>query len=298
MNVRFGVVGAGVMGVGITQCLIQAGHAVLVVDPDPSALSTGPHRLWDGLRLDRLLGRVHSNTPLEILLSRVRWTDRVSDLSSAVFVIECVRERVPDKERVFGELDAVCPPQAVFASCTSAIPIARLAGFTSRPDRVLGIHFMNPAPLKDTVEVIRAPTTSEETLHRAVELLVTLGKKAIVVSDAPGFVSNRVLMLALNEAATVVQQGTADAEQVDEIFQSCFGHPMGPLRTADLIGLDTVLDTLGVLREHTGDPRFEPCPLLADLVCAGRVGRKSGSGFYDYAAASVETPADRPQARP
>lgn len=292
-NAHFGVVGAGVMGVGITQCLIQAGHAVLVVDPYPGALSTAPRRLADGLRLDRLLGRGHGNAPVGELLSQVQWTDRLGDLSSAVFVIECVRERVPDKERVFRELDAVCPPQAVFASCTSAIPIARLAGVTSRPDRVLGMHFMNPAPVKDTVEVIRASTTSEETLHRAVELLGTLGKKAIVVSDAPGFVSNRVLMLTINEAATVVQQGTADAKQVDDIFQSCFGHPMGPLRTADLIGLDTVLDSLAVLREHTGDSRFEPCPLLADLVRAGRVGRKSGSGFHDYAIASVGSPADR-----
>jgi 3-hydroxybutyryl-CoA dehydrogenase len=289
-NAHFGVVGAGVMGVGVTQCLAQAGYAVLVVDPDPAALSTAPRRLRDGLRLIQLLGRGHGNTSVEELLSQVRWTDRLSDLSGAVFIIECVRERVPDKERVFRELDAVCPPRAVFASCTSAIPIARLAGVTGRPDRVLGMHFMNPAPLKDTVEVIRASTTSEETLHRAVELLGTLEKKAIVVSDAPGFVSNRVLMLTINEAATVVQQGTADAEQVDEIFQSCFGHPMGPLRTADLIGLDTVLDSLDVLREHTEDPRFEPCPLLANLVCAGRIGRKSGSGFYDYAAASVRGP--------
>ncbi|MGH3897853.1 MAG: 3-hydroxyacyl-CoA dehydrogenase family protein [Pseudonocardiaceae bacterium] len=294
-NAHFGVVGAGVMGVGITQCLIQVGHAVLVVDPDRGALSTGPHRLRDGLRLNRLLGRGYSNTPVEALLSLVRWTDQLSDLSSAEFVIECVRERVPNKERVFRELDAICPPQAVFASCTSAIPIARLAGVTGRPDRVLGMHFMNPAPLKDTVEVIRASTTSEETLHRAVELLGTLDKKAIVVSDAPGFVSNRVLMLTINEAATVVQQGTADAEQVDEIFQSCFGHPMGPLRTADLIGLDTILDSLNVLREHTGDPRFEPCPLLTDLVRAGRTGRKSGFGFHDYAIASTGSPADRPR---
>ena len=293
-NADFGVVGAGVMGIGITQCLARAGHAVLVVDPDPGALSTGPRRLRDGLRLDRLLGRGYSDIPVDAFLSRVRWTDRLSDLSGAVFVIECVRERVPDKERVFHELDAICPPQAVFASCTSAIPIGRLAGVTGRSDRVLGMHFMNPAPLKDTVEVIKALTTSEETLHRAMNLLGTLDKKAIVVSDAPGFVSNRVLMITINEAATVVQQGTADVEQVDEIFQNCFGHPMGPLRTADLIGLDTILDTLDVLREHTGNPLFEPCPLLTDLVHTGCTGRKSGSGFYDYATASFGSPADRP----
>jgi 3-hydroxybutyryl-CoA dehydrogenase len=225
----------------------------------------------------------------------VRWTDRLSDLSGAAFVIECVWERVPDKERVFRELDAICPPRTVFASCTSAIPIARLAGVTNRPDRVLGMHFMNPAPLKDTVEVIRASSTSEKTLRRAVDLLGSLDKKAIVVSDAPGFVSNRVLMITINEAITVVQQGTADAKQVDDIFQSCFGHPMGPLRTADLIGLDTILDSLDVLRQHTGDPRFEPCPLLVNLVCAGRTGHKSGSGFYDYPTASSQNSADQPR---
>ncbi|MFN2496073.1 MAG: 3-hydroxyacyl-CoA dehydrogenase family protein [Pseudonocardiaceae bacterium] len=287
VGVGVGVVGAGVMGVGITQCLAEGGYTVLTIDRDPAALSTAPRRLQDGLRLNHLLGRRKGDTPVETILSRVRWSNRVSELSGAAFVIECVRERALDKEQVFQELDAVCSPQAVFASCTSAIPIARLAGVTGRPGHVLGMHFMNPAPLKDTVEVIKSATTSAETLSRAVELLGTLGKRAIVVSDAPGFVSNRVLMLTINEAATVVEQRTANAQQVDEIFQSCFGHPMGPLRTADLIGLDTVLDSLTVLREHTGDPRFEPCRLLTDLVCAGRTGRKAGSGFHDYTGRDV-----------
>lgn len=279
-----GVVGAGVMGLGVTQCLAEAGYLVRAVDPDPQALSTGPQRLRDGLRLSRLLGRDRGGgAPVPELLSRVRWTGRLGELAGALFVIECVRERVPAKQAVFRQLDEICPPRAVLASCTSAVPITRLAGVTGRPDRVLGMHFMNPAPLKDTVEVVTTSSTSEQTLGSAVELLGSLGKSAIVVSDAPGFVSNRVLMLTINEAATVVAQGTANARQVDDIFQRCFGHPLGPLRTADLIGLDTVLDTLDVLREHTGDARFEPCPLLADLVRAGRTGRKRGSGFHHYA---------------
>jgi 3-hydroxybutyryl-CoA dehydrogenase len=293
-NTYIGVVGAGVMGVGVTQCLAEGGYTVRAIDSDPAALSSASRRLLDGLRLTHLLGRGNGNAPVESLMSRVRWGDRLSELSDAVFVIECVRERATDKEQVFRELDAICPPHTVFASCTSAIPIARLAEVTGRPDHVLGMHFMNPAPLKDTVEVIKAATTSPETLSSAVRLLGTLGKRAIVVSDAPGFVSNRVLMLSINEAATVVAQGTANAEQVDDIFQSCFGHPMGPLRTADLIGLDTVLDSLAVLREHTDDPRFEPCRLLTDLVQAGRTGRKGGAGFHDYAGGRVAGPAQRP----
>lgn len=297
-NTYVGVVGAGVMGVGVTQCLAEGGYPVRTIDSDPAALATAPRRLLDGLRLNHLLGRSNGNGPVESLMSQVRWSDRLSELSDAVFVIECVRERTADKERVFRALDAICPPQTVFASCTSAIPIARLAGVTGRPDHVLGMHFMNPAPLKDTVEVIKASTTSTETLSSALELLATLGKRAIVVSDAPGFVSNRVLMLSINEAATVVAQGTANAEQVDEIFQNCFGHPMGPLRTADLIGLDTVLDSLAVLREHTGDPRFEPCRLLTDLVHAGRIGRKGGAGFHDYAGNSAKAPAPRSSGSP
>ncbi|WP_308013320.1 3-hydroxyacyl-CoA dehydrogenase family protein [Streptomyces beigongshangae] len=284
-----GVVGAGVMGVGVTQCLVTAGYTVVTVDTDPAALATAPRRLRDGLRLHRLLnpgasasagadGSPSAAQPS----SRVRWSDRLPDLADASFVVECARENPAVKEGVFRELDALCPPRTVLASCTSAIPVAGLAAVTGRADRVLGMHFMNPAPLKDTVEVITTPATSEETLDRALALLGSLGKRGVVVSDAPGFVSNRVLMLTVNEAAAVVGAGTAEAAQVDDIFQSCFGHPMGPLATADLIGLDTVLDSLDVLRQYTGDDRFQPCPLLVRLVGEGRTGRKSGAGFHDY----------------
>ncbi|MEV7141504.1 3-hydroxyacyl-CoA dehydrogenase family protein [Streptomyces tauricus] len=278
-----GVVGAGVMGVGVTQCLVAAGYTVVTVDTDPAALATAPRRLLDGLRLHRLL---HPGTgdasPSDSPSSRVCWSDQLRDLADASFVVECTRENTSVKERVFRELDALCTPRTVLASCTSAIPIGRLAAVTDRAGLVLGLHFMNPAPLKETVEVIIAPTTSEDTLDRALSLLDSLGKRGIVVSDAPGFVSNRILMLTINEAATVVEAGTADAARVDDIFQSCFGHRMGPLATADLIGLDTVLDSLDVLRQHTGDDRFQPCPLLTRLVGKGRTGRKSGAGFHEY----------------
>ncbi|MCS0603720.1 3-hydroxyacyl-CoA dehydrogenase family protein [Streptomyces sp. LP11] len=288
-----GVVGAGVMGLGITQCLTSAGHPVVVVDTDPAALDTGPRRLRQAQRLSRLLGpgRARPAPP-------VRWSAALADLGEAAFVIECARERIPVKEEIFRELDRHCPPHAVLASCTSAIPISRLAEVTEEPGRVLGLHFMNPAPVTDTVEVARTARTDRRTMDRALALLAGMGKKALVVSDAPGFVSNRVLMLTLNEAATVVQEGTADAARVDEVFRDCFGHRMGPLATADLIGLDTVLDTLEVLRHCTGDPRFEPCALLTRLVAAGATGRKSGRGFHTYPAAHRAGPSTTGPDRP
>lgn len=273
------VVGAGTMGVGVAQCLAQAGHRVVVVDPDPAALARAPQSLRDGLRLHRLLRKGDPDGAE----SRIEWISDTTALADAEFVVECAPERSAVKDEVFRTLGGICPADAVIASCTSAIPVAWLAARTPHPERVLGMHFMNPAPLKDTVEVVRGPRTGERALDRAADLLAGMGKRGIVVRDAPGFVSNRVLMLTVNEAATVVHEGTADAADVDDIFQTCFDHRMGPLRTADLIGLDTVLDSLVVLLEHTGDARFTPSPLLVDLVAAGHVGRKAGRGFHAYA---------------
>ncbi|RII13772.1 putative 3-hydroxybutyryl-CoA dehydrogenase [Streptomyces sp. YIM 130001] len=294
--VPVGVVGAGVMGVGVAQCFADAGHPVVVVDPRPQALEAGPARLRDGIRTARLLRPKNApagpGTGIDALPGtpeRVRWSAELSALGDALLVVECAREDEPLKKEILGELDRVCPAEAVFASNTSCIPIAVLGSYTGRPDRVIGTHFMNPAPLKHSVEVVRAPTTSERTLRLTEGFLAEIGKQAIVVGDAPGFVTNRVLMLTLNEAAAVYGEGTADAETVDRIFQDCFGHPMGPLRTADLIGLDTIADSLEVLRQHTGEERFRPCPELARLVAEGRLGRKSGSGFHQYAQLTQHT---------
>jgi 3-hydroxybutyryl-CoA dehydrogenase len=284
-----GVVGAGTMGVGVAQCFAEAGHPVVVVDPVPDALESGPDRLRDGIRMARLLRRRDGAAPPTAPLARagdatdaVTWSAELSALAAAHFVVECAPEKEPLKAKILRELDEVCGPAAIFASCTSCVPVTRLGSFTERPDRMIGTHFMNPAPLKDTVEVVRAPATADATLRRTVALLEGIGKRSLVVGDAPGFVTNRVLMLTLNEAATVLGEGTADAETVDRVFQDCFGHPMGPLHTADLIGLDTVLDSLLVLLDHTGDERFRPCPLLARLVAEGSTGRKAGGGFYPY----------------
>jgi 3-hydroxyacyl-CoA dehydrogenase len=288
--VKVSVVGAGTMGTGVAQCFAAAGHEVLVVDPNADALSSAPRKIQQGLRLQALLsGRLSDEDDRpEKIMQRIRWTDRLSDLGElselggSEFVVECAPERLQLKEQVFHDLDRICPSTTVLASCTSAVPIGRLGASTRRPELVIGTHFMNPVPLKNTVEVVRSAMTSDETLIRAVDLLASIGKKSIVVADGPGFVSNRVLMVTVNQAIAVLHDGIADAAAVDEIFESCAGHAMGPLRTADLIGLDTVLDSLVVLRDCTGNPMFEPCPLLVDLVQEGRLGRKSGRGFHEY----------------
>ncbi|MEU8783824.1 3-hydroxyacyl-CoA dehydrogenase family protein [Streptomyces sp. NPDC048637] len=277
-----GVVGAGTMGVGVAQSLAEAGHPVVVVDPVHEALDDGPRKLRDGLRTARLLRRTQGAVPAAEVPGRIRWAPDTAALDAVDFVIECAPERMVVKETVFKELDAVCLPDTVFASCTSAIPVATLAAHTRRPNRVLGTHFMNPVYLKDAVEVIRGPRSGDRALVATLSLLSGMGKRGHVVNDAPGFVSNRVLMPMVNDAAARVEAGTADAETVDRIFQDCFGHAMGPLRTADLIGLDTIVDTLYVLLETTGDARYEPCSLLLELVRKGHRGRKSGRGFHVY----------------
>ncbi|MCP2167663.1 3-hydroxybutyryl-CoA dehydrogenase [Goodfellowiella coeruleoviolacea] len=277
-----GVVGAGTMGAGVAQCAAQAGYRVVVVDPAPEAVARARARVVESLKLSRLLARGTATATPDEVLARVSWAQRLDQLDGAGFVVECVTERQDLKEAVFAELDRCTPAEAVLASCTSAIPIAGLAARTTRPDRVLGLHFMNPAPLKKTVEVVRAPATSERAMNAALTLLRNLGKDAVVVPDGPGFVLNRVLMLTIAEAAAAVTADTTGAETVDAVFERCLGHPMGPLRTADLIGLDNVLDTLNVLRANTGDDRYRVPPVLADLVRNGHFGRKTGRGFHVY----------------
>ncbi|GAA2104635.1 3-hydroxyacyl-CoA dehydrogenase family protein [Streptomyces albiaxialis] len=279
---RVGVVGAGTMGSGVAQTFAQAGYRVTVVEPDAAAARRARGVIKDGIRLAALLGRGSRTTGAEAP-DRVRWAERLDALDDAGFVVECATERQPLKEEIFAELDRRTPRDAVLASCTSAIPIAGLAARTGRPGQVIGLHVMNPAPLKDTVEVVRAPGTSDETLDLTARLLESIGKRQLVVRDGPGFVINRVMMLTIVEAAAAVSEGKADAATTDALFERCLGQSMGPLRTADLIGLDNVDDTLTVLREHTGDDRYTPPPALRDLVAAGHFGRKTGRGFHEYA---------------
>lgn len=282
---RVGVVGAGVMGVGVAQNLAETGHQVVLVDLANEQLDQAHAAIHQNLRMRGFFTK--SKEPKEqsdVVLRRINFTTDYDQFGQTDFVIENVVEKWEVKAEVYRRLDAVCPEHCVFAANTSAISITRIGSATRRPDRVLGMHFMNPVPLKSMVEVIKGYHTSQETLDRAEALLAAMGKECIVVNDMPGFVSNRVLMLTVNEAIFVVQDQVTTAENVDRIFKSCFGHKMGPLETGDLIGLDTILLSLEVLYEAYNDTKYRPCPLLKKMVSAGLLGRKSGRGFYNYQA--------------
>jgi len=277
-----GVVGAGVMGIGVSQSLAQAGHRVLLLDLELDILRHAKEEITKNLRLQRMLHKAANQESIGEIIERITFTTDYEPFADADFVIENVVENWDVKKGIHNKLDSICPSRAVFAANTSAISITRIGSATRRPDRVLGMHFMNPVPMKPTVEVIRGYHTSEETLTIAQNLLASMGKKGVVVNDMPGFVSNRVLMLTVNEAVYLVQDQVASAEDVDEIFRSCFGHKMGPLETADLIGLDTILYSIEVLYESFNDSKYRPCPLLKKMVDAGLYGRKNGKGFYTY----------------
>ena len=277
-----GVVGAGVMGVGVAQNLAQTGHRVLLLDVGDDVLARARAEIEKGLRFHGMFSRQKGGPPAAEVLERIAFTTSYDGFAEADFVIENVTEKWEVKSPIYPVLDEVCPPHACFAANTSAYSITRIGSLTQRPDRVLGMHFMNPVPLKPTVEVIRAYHTSQQTVDTAQALLRAMGKEGIVVNDMPGFVSNRVLMLTINEAVWLVQDQVAAAEDVDRIFKTCFGHKMGPLETADLIGLDTILYSVEVLYESYNDSKYRPCPLLRKMVDAGLHGRKNGRGFYDY----------------
>lgn len=277
-----GVIGAGVIGGGVAQNLAQTGHQVVVVDLTEEILRCAETKIRHNVRLQRMLKKHEEEMDADAVLGRIRFTTEYALLREVDFVIENVVEKWEVKEQVYTRIDSLCPRDCVFASNTSAISITRIASLTNRAPQVIGIHFMNPVPLKNTAEVIRGQHTSLETIERTRALLERMKKKVILVNDSPGFVSNRVLMLTINEAILVVQDKVAGAEDVDLLFKSCFGHAMGPLETADLIGLDTILLTLEALCESWGEEKFGPAPLLREMVAAGLLGQKSGEGFYPY----------------
>jgi len=275
-----GILGAGIIGTGVAQCAAVAEYRVILVDVDPEHLARARRALIEAVRLHQVLGG--AKVRLEELLSRITFTCETGALSEAALVVEAIPEKWVLKQAAWRELSGICSEEALLASSTSAIPITRLASVTRSPERVLGLHFMNPVPLKPMVEMVRAFHTSAATLEGARAFLADLGKTAVMVADSPGFVSNRVLMLTLNEAIFLVHERVAAAEEVDRLFKGCFGHRMGPLETADLIGLDTVLQSLEVLQQDLGEGKFRPCPLLRQMVEAGLLGRKNGRGFYNY----------------
>lgn len=277
-----GVIGAGVMGVGVAQNLAQSNFRVRLVDVTDEKLTTAKQQIRQNIRLQNMLKRNTGGMSTDAILQSIKFSTDYEILNDVDFVIENVTENWPIKKEVYKIIDPICPSHAVFAANTSAISITRIGSVTTRPARVLGMHFMNPVPMKKMVEVIRGYHTTDETISTAKDLLAGMGKECVVVNDSPGFVSNRVLMLTVNEAVFLVQDQVAQPEEVDKIFRECFGHKMGPLETADLIGLDTILYSIEVLYESFNDDKYRPCPLLKKMVDAGLHGRKNGRGFYDY----------------
>jgi 3-hydroxybutyryl-CoA dehydrogenase len=277
------VLGAGTMGNGIAHVFARTGYNVILRDVETRFLDSAIGTIAKNLDREVKKGKLPEEDKLRVL-SRIYTTRDMSEIARADFAIEAVPERLDLKLSVLREADKLLPREAILASNTSSLSITTLAAATSRADRFVGMHFMNPVPVMALIEVIRALQTSDETFHAAMALCERLEKKPVAVNDAPGFVSNRVLMPMINEAAFAVMEGVATSQAVDSIMKMGMNHPMGPLELADLIGLDTCVNILEVLYSGFGDSKYRACPLLRKMVAAGWLGRKSGRGFYSYSA--------------
>jgi 3-hydroxybutyryl-CoA dehydrogenase len=275
------VLGAGTMGSGIAHVFARSGYDVILRDVAQEILDRAHATISANLDREVKKGKVAAAAKSEIL-ARIQATTDAARVAGADFAVEAVPERLELKRAVLGEADRVLRPEVILASNTSSISIATLAAATSRPDRFVGMHFMNPVPVMELVEVVRAPQTAEATLATTMELARSLGKTPVAVNDAPGFVANRVLMPMINEAAFAVMEGVATPEAVDAVMRTGMNHPMGPLELADLIGIDVCVDILDVLEAGFQDAKYAACPLLRKMVAEGRLGRKSGRGFYNY----------------
>jgi 3-hydroxybutyryl-CoA dehydrogenase len=276
-----GVIGAGTMGNGIAHVFAKSGYAVVLVDVEQRFLDRGMDTIRKNLEREVSKSKITSEQRDQAVSRLMPVADR-KQLSTCDFVVEAASERFEIKSELFRDLDAMCRPEVILSSNTSSISITKLAAVTKRPDQIIGMHFFNPVPMMKLVEVIRGLATSDETYATVKSLAEKLEKTPVEVNDAPGFVSNRVLMPLLNEAMYAVMEGVATPEAVDEVFKLGMAHPMGPLTLADFIGLDVCLDIMRVMQTGLGDPKYRPCPLLIKMVDAGWLGRKSGRGFYKY----------------
>jgi len=276
-----GVVGAGTMGNGIAHVFARSGYSVILCDLEQSFLERALNTITRNLDREMARNKI-SEEDKAGALGRIQPVTRREHLAECDFVIEAATEKFEIKTEIFRDLDRLTRPEIILASNTSSISITKLGALTKRPDKVIGMHFFNPVPVMKLVEVIRGLATSQETFTAVRDLSVKLEKTPVEVNDAPGFVSNRVLMPLLNEAMYTVMEGVATPEAVDEVFKLGMAHPMGPLTLADFIGLDVCLDIMRVMHSGLGDPKYRPCPLLIKMVDAGWLGRKSGRGFYKY----------------
>jgi len=279
---KIGVVGAGVMGGSLTEALTLSGFNVNLVDISQEKLDKFSHEFINKIRMHIMLNNKFKDCDPEELLNKVKLSVNYELLNETNYIIENVTEDISIKKQMYVKLEQVCSEDTIYASNTSAIPITKQASFTKRPEKVIGIHFMNPVPFKSTVELIPGYHTSKETIESSKGLLKRMGKEWILINDSPGFVSNRILMLTINEAIFLLYENVSSTEDIDNVFKKCFGHKMGPLETADLIGLDTILKSIEVLYHNFNDSKYRPCPLLQKMVDAGLLGRKSGKGFYEY----------------
>ena len=277
-----GVVGAGTMGAGIAQVFAQAGYAVRLVDVAQAVLDRG--RKGIEISLAKFVEKGKLSTPdRDAALARLEAGTSLDTLRAADYIVEAIIEDLGAKRALFERLDQITRTDVILATNTSSISITTLGAATKRPDRVLGMHFMNPVPIMTLVELIRGQATSHESMLVATDLCTALGKTAVEAADYPGFIANRVLMPMLNEAFFAVMEGVGTPEAIDEVMKRGMNHPMGPLTLADFIGLDVCLAILTTLHEGLGDPKYRPCPLLRRMVAAGQLGRKTGRGFYEYA---------------
>ncbi len=278
---RVGVVGAGTMGNGIAHVFARKGYSVVLCDVEQRFLERGIVTITKNLDREVAKNKISAEDKASALKKIEPVTDRAR-LADCDFIVEAATEKFEIKTEIFRDLDRLARPEVILASNTSSISITKLGALTKRPEKVIGMHFFNPVPVMKLVEVIRGLATSAETFSETRNLALRLDKTPVEVNDAPGFVSNRVLMPLLNEAMYAVMEGVATAEAVDEVFKLGMAHPMGPLTLADFIGLDVCLDIMRVMQDGLGDPKYRPCPLLIKMVDAGWLGRKSGRGFYQY----------------